>query len=236
MNQKVFSEQAEAKVEKARAEYRAVIKARYDQLPPCNPPVRENTLMTLPLHDFRLDIETHRGLMWTFNKYAAEFTMCGNSDIGDARNKIFNAALASPFEWIVCIDSDIGFTPDDMEKLLYLEHARDYAVNGVYAKKNDKDQAVTQGLGFARIHRSVLEAIKLHLPFRYQSENANGDMVEHQDFCITGATEKMGMLREDTGFWFLCSQVGVVPRMEYTLNLRHYGGRRAYELSSLHRL
>ncbi len=217
-------------------EHRKVVQARFDQLPELTAPRRDNTVVTMPLLDYRLDVETHRGLLSSFSMFASEVALCGYSDVGQARNKIFNAMLHTPFEWIVCIDSDIGFTAEDLSKLLFLASPIDYAVNGVYAKKDDSDNAVTQGLGFARIHRSVLEAIKLHLPFRYKDELPGGAFVECQDFCITGATEKMGMLREDTGFWFLCSQVGVVPRLERSVQLRHYGGRRAYELSSLHRI
>lgn len=215
----------------ARDEHRAIVQARFAQLPEVAAPRRDNTVITMPTHDYRLDIETHKGLLSSFSMFAAEITLCGHSDVGHARNKIFNAVLNSSFEWIVCIDSDIGFTADDLQKLLFLASPIDYAVQGIYAKKNDADEAVVQGLGFTRIHRCVLEAIKLHMPFRYLDEG-----VENQDFCITGASNNKQMLREDSGFWFLCSQVGVVPRLERTVNLRHYGGRRAYELSSLHRI
>lgn len=214
-----------------RGEHRKLIQARFDQLPEVTAPTRNNTVITMPTHDYRLDIETHKGLLSSFAQFAGEITLCGHSDIGHARNKIFNAVLNTPFEWVVCIDSDIGFAADDLQKLLFLASPSDYAVQGIYAKKNDSDEAVIQGLGFTRLHRSVLEAIKLHLPFCYLDEG-----VECQDFCITGATHTKSMLREDTGFWFLCSQVGVIPRLERSVALRHYGGRRAYELSSLHRI
>lgn len=212
-------------------EHQSAIQARYDQLPKCEVPTRESTVVSMPTHDYRLDIETHRGLLSSFAMFAGELVLAGHSDIGHARNKIFNSMLNTPFEWLVCIDSDIGFTPDDLQKLLFLASPIDYAVQGIYAKKNESDEAVVQGLGFTRIHRSVLEAIKTHLPFRFMDEG-----VECQDFCVTGATANKSMLREDTGFWFLCSQVGVIPRLERSVNLRHYGGRRAYELSSLHRI
>lgn len=225
-----------ALIEAHQREHRKAVQARYDQLPDCNPPTRANTVVTMPSHDYRMDIETHKGLLSSFQHFGGELTLNGFSDVGQARNKIFNAVLATPFEWMVCIDSDIGFSCTDLEKLLFLASPIDYAVNGVYAKKDDKDEAVTQGLGFARIHRSVLEAIKLHMPLPYRDEMANGEWMDCQDFCITGSTKNMGMLREDSGFWFMCSEIGVIPRLERSVNLRHYGGRRGYELSSLHRL
>lgn len=221
-------------VKDMRREQRAIVQARFDQLPEVTAPTRETTVITMPTHDYRLDIETHKGLLSSFASFAGEITLCGHSDVGHARNKIFNAVLNTPFEWIVCLDSDIGFTAEDLQKLLFLASPIDYAVQGIYAKKNDSDEAVVQGLGFTRIHRCVLEAIKLHMPFRYRDDTMEG--VECQDFCITGATNNGQMLREDSGFWFLCSQVGVIPRLERTVALRHYGGRRAYELSSLHRI
>lgn len=225
------SEMTAEQMDATQHEHRKILQARFDQLPECCAPQRENTVITMPTHDYRLDIETHKGLLSSFSMFAGEITLCGHSDVGHARNKIFNAVLNTSFEWIVCLDSDIGFTAEDLSKLLFLASPIDYAVQGIYAKKNDQDEAVVQGLGFTRVHRSVLEAIKLHLPFRYMDEG-----VECQDFCITGSTANGQMLREDTGFWFLCSQVGVIPRLERGVALRHYGGRRAYELSSLHRI
>ena len=165
--------------------------------------------------------------MESFGFYGAELEAGGYSDVGLARNLLFNGMLRTPFEWMICVDSDIGFRRNDMHRLMEWKGPKDYAVHGVYAKKDDSGAAVTQGLGFARIHRSVLEAIKSHIPFTFVREG-----IEMQDFCITG-TSAAGYLREDTGFWFLCSQVGVRARLIWDLNLKHYGGRRAYEVSEL---
>lgn len=230
MNQK-SPEATPEQIEKMREAHRHDVQRRYKQLPEVPHPERANTVVTMPSNDYRLDMETHKGLMSSFARFGAEVTICGHSDIGIARNKIFNAVLHMPFEWIVCIDTDIGFSDEDMERLLTLDHGRDYAVQGAYAKKNDLDQPVVQGLGFTRIHRCVLEAVATHFPFRYQDEEYG----EFQDFCITGATQKMGMLREDSGFWFLCSEVGVTPRILWDLDLKHFGGRRGYMLSSVHK-
>jgi hypothetical protein len=216
-----------AEIERLREEHRLIVQQRFEQLPLSTLPVRDNTVVLMPSHDYRVDIETHKGLLSSFSMYAGEMTMCGHSDIGIARNKLFNSVLRTPYEWIACIDTDIGFTSDDLRVLLEWKGPRDYAVQGAYSKKQDINETVTQGLGFTRLHRCVLEAIRLHMPFIYKDDGN-----DFQDFCITGVNEKGGLLREDSGFWFLCSEIGVKPRI-IAPALRHYGGRRAYEVSEL---
>lgn len=180
----------------------------------------------MPLGQYQLDIATHQGLMASTSLYSGEFTHCGQSDVGMARELLFNTVLDSNFEWMVCIDSDIGFGLTDMASLLELTHDRDYAVNGIYAKKQESDEAVIQGLGFARIHRSVLEAIREHCALTFMHEGR-----ERQQFCLQGVSGNQQMMREDVGFWYLCSLVGVKPRLLFDINLKHFGGRRGYVLS-----
>lgn len=212
-------------------ELQAKIQEIRDSLPRVIAPLKETTAVLLPLGTYGLDIETHRGLLSSINLYAGEMAACGHSDVGMAREELFNGALRTPFEWFVCIDSDIGFGAEDLAELLYLDHPADYAVNGVYAKKQDTEEAVTMGLGFARIHRCVLEAIAKHYPLKYEKDGQ-----EYQQFCLQSVTGNRKMMREDVGFWFLCSMVGVRPRLLNTIALRHYGGRRGYVLSEFARM
>lgn len=208
-----------------------LIQERFKSLPTVTAPTRDNTVVTIPLGNYQMDIATHQGLMASTMLYSGEFTHCGQSHVGMARELLFNTVLDSPFEWMVCIDADIGFHLRDMEKLLTLEHDRDYAVNGVYAKKQESEEAVIQGLGFARIHRCVLEAIATHCPLKFDHEGR-----ERQQFCLQGVTGNRRMMCEDVGFWYLCSLVGVKPRLLYDLHLKHFGGRRGYQLSDEMRL
>lgn len=206
----------------------ALIQQRFESLPACTPPTRDNTIMTYPMQDYRIDNEMHKGLMLSMSLYAGEFTTGGYSDIGLARNIIFNAALVSKFEWIVCVDTDIGFDGEDLQKLLTLCGPQDYAAQGLYAKKDESGEVVVHGLGFSRFHRCVLEAIREYLPMPFMRDGR-----EMQDFFPTGVTPTKSLLREDTAFWFLASQIGVKARAIADLNIRHYGGRRAYTLTEL---
>lgn len=180
--------------------------------------------------------------------YAGMMHASGYSDIGLARNQIFNGFVHSEYEWLICIDSDIGFTRDDMEYLLApcgravvdgptlaYDVPRDslhtiLAVNAPYSKKNESGDAVVNGLGFSCINKSVLVAIMSYFPFPYK-DTASGQMM--QDFCMTGAAPNYNLLREDTGFWFLVGQVGVQRYLQSQTKLRHYGGRHCYELNTL---
>lgn len=191
------------------------------------------------LHDYKLDVETHQGLLSCIDLYAGMVHASGYSDIGLARNKIFNMFAQSEYEWLVCVDNDIGFTREDFELLLMpLKHQGfeevgqlpALACNAPYSKKNEEGDAVTNGLGFSCINRHVLHAIMRHCPFVYK-DSYTGQMM--QDFCITGAAPNFNLLREDTGFWFLVREMGVEVYLQKETKLRHYGGRHCYELSSI---
>lgn len=162
------------------------------------------------------------------------------SHVALARNIIAHQFLASPFDWLVCIDSDIGFSPDDFRKLMDYppyhetvnpegttlnEHGEALIVCAEYSKKQDTFEGVRFGLGFTRIHRSVFERLA-------KTVDGSGRGVVDQfqnrgqlmdDYFPSGAIEA-GMWRgEDTGFFLLCRIAGIVPRVEQRTRLIHVG-------------
>lgn len=166
--------------------------------------------------DGRIEWETVQGLLSTMSKlWNGLLSKCYTSHVALARNELVNGFLKTPFEWLVMIDSDIVFTYQDMEWLL---SGDDYAVNGVYAQKDDKKQPVTRGLGFTRVHRNVLELLRDHIaiPYEYKGHTCH-------DFFLSGASGSGGYLGEDSGFWWLLSQIGVFPRIETRVRLQHIG-------------
>lgn len=194
-----------------------IIAKRYARLPEVDPPTMHTTLVTIPLADGRIEWETVQGLLATINhQWRALINKCYTSNVGLARNELANAFLQTPFEWLVMIDGDTVFTPQD---LIFLLDGNDYAVNGPYAQKDDEAKPVVRGLGFTRVHRSVFELLvdeEIVVPFTFQGKKMH-------DFFIQGATGTGGYLGEDSGFWWLLSQIGVFPRIETRVNLQHIG-------------
>lgn len=176
--------------------------------------------------DGRLWYPCARGLMDSMPFVSGIIDYGHGSLITLVRNRLVNGFLRLPssIEWAVMVDSDIGFTAQDTR---YLLEGDDYAVCAPYARKDTSGKAITRGLGFARVHRSVLRVIRDEIAVPFTHEGA--DM---HDFFITGATASGGFLGEDSGFWWLCSQVGVLPRIERRCRLMHWGTA-AYEVPEI---
>lgn len=200
----------------------SIIGERYAKLPKYPaPPERGNTIVLLPLHDGRIHYACAKGLMEIIPLISGILDHPFSSLITLSRNKLVNGFLRLPakIEWAVMIDSDIEFTMSDLRYLLANTTKEIYlASTAPYARKDDSGKVIERGLGFSCVHRSVLELIRseIAVPFQHEGQSM-------ADFFITGATSSGGFLGEDAGFWWACSQVGVIPRVEQRCNLVHWG-------------
>lgn len=180
----------------------------------------------------------------------------GNSNIALARNMIAHSFLKSPLEWLVFWDADIGATVDDYAILMEWaknapppldEELHDAAtlyvpppsagpeeifnrpallVSCEYARKVDNAPPARMGLGFARIHRSVFEALD-SLTLESGEARIDSFMFQGQhvaDYFLCGCVEHRYMT-EDTGFFSLCRMAGIHPRIEQRTKLVHVGKR-----------
>src|SRR5487761_954180 len=75
-------------------------------------------LVALPCGDGRLMAETAGMLVSARNMFGAISIISECSIIQIARNRIADAFLSSPYEWLVSMDSDIVATPEDLRLLL----------------------------------------------------------------------------------------------------------------------
>lgn len=190
------------------------------------PPCRETTCVAIPVHDSRIDIECMKGVMASMPLFHGFFDF-QSSLIPLGRNFLFNGFLQSPYEWLVLIDSDIGFTRQDME---YLLEGREYAICAPYARKDSSGEAIRSGLGFGRIHRSVLEVLREHVVSNLNFIH-NGHAMH--DFCPVGVPIRgANYLGEDVGFWSLVRHLGIKVGLETRCRLTHYG-RHGYTLDPL---
>jgi hypothetical protein len=165
----------------------------------------------------------------------------GNSHVSLARDTMADGFLRSPFEWMVFIDDDIGFTERDFRILM------DYPVENLppiddslatrdekgrvliscaeYSRKDEQNTPARFGLGFCRIHRSVFAALA---DLKFETGEERVRQYRHQgrmlyDFFISGAMTDGNFLGEDTGFFALVRLAGITPRIEQRTQLIHTG-------------
>ena len=185
---------------------------------------REKILIGMPLHDRRIDVATLQGLMTCAPFYERPFFMVGMSDICLARNTIAHLFVekATSYDWLVFIDSDIGFSVEDWQLLW---EGDEELVTASYARKIFGEPPAEFGLGFTRIHRSVFNKIKelktdegaeYAQRFIYKSEM-------HVNYFPNGGTHDHRYVGEDRGFFILASLTDVKPRVERRTKLRHIG-------------
>lgn len=158
------------------------------------------------------------------------------SAVHRARNKCVQTFLATDFEYLMFIDGDIEFTPDDVGKLLNLN--TDIAV-GVYPMKKkgapyaawvegklvDSLDVYSEpvsvdyaGTGFMLIKRRVFEKIRERWPeLTYKDDK--GDNYQWFDWPIVDDVE----LSEDYSFCQKWRDLGGEVVMDPSIRLKHYG-------------
>lgn len=216
------------------AQHDADVAERFALLPTTiNAPTRENTAVCVPAGDGRCEMGFMRGLIESIPLWSGLFEMPYCSHVSLARNRLMHGFLQSPFEWAIMIDTDIVFAAKDFGYLLQgssregLENT--YAVNAHYARKDEDGGTIEQGLGFARVHRSVFEVLAQTL---CTSSEFRGERLT--DFFVSGSLGLQNWMGEDAAFWLLCSEIGVRPRIEKRCRLQHIG-RMPYVLESVER-
>lgn len=187
-------------------------------------------LVSVPAYDGRVETHLVGGLTSSMGLFAGLVFVAGHSAVNFARNKIVHGFLQTQYEHLVMIDSDTGFTRQDLE---YLLEGDEEAVCAEYSRKVDMDDPnnmvkpgnIHFGLGFARVHRAVFERI-LELKSPTGTDMAgrffyNGELAA--DFFPTGAAAEGSWFGEDHGFWHLARMVETKVRIETRTRLIHYG-------------
>ncbi len=178
--------------------------------------------------DFKLDVELVGGLWQCAGLFDHPLFWGGMSDIALARNIIMHKFVErTSFEWLMMIDSDIGFDLSDWE--LLWEGDEDI-VTAEYSKKIIGERPAQFGLGFTRIHRSVLEKIK-DLTNDDGSEKVPRFYHEGEiavAYHTSGPNPESRWIGEDRALFFWASLTDANYRLETRTRLRHIG-RFAYQ-------
>ena len=186
--------------------------------------------VAVPIMDYKPDIVTVMGLMQCAPYFCQPIFHCGSSAINLARNLIAHSFLNTHkhLQWLVWIDADIGFTPEDWCALMDTDEP---LVRGAYYKKRYPAQDAGAGFGFVKTHRRVFEAIA-GLSDENGAERVGRFFMDGEltiDFFPTGCTPNGQWAGEDQGFFSWAGIAGFPARIEPRCHLIHYG-RAGYPL------
>ncbi len=167
----------------------------------------------------------------------------GSSSIDVARNRLASEALHDGAESIFFIDSDLGFDPLDVLRLLARPEA---VVSGVYAKKGKREFASSfadgvdevvfganafglyplryAATGFLRIKSAVLRKMiaELDLPL-CNRKWGRGEWPFFQPTVVPLGEGEYHYLGEDWAFSHRLGLIGVTPMADTSIRLWHYG-------------
>lgn len=170
----------------------------------------------------------------------------GESLIPRARNLAAKNFLKGTCEYLLFIDTDIVFQPEDIDSLLKRAvFQKCKVVCGLYPAKNPKHlrwiinplpgktesdatgllEIAYGGTGCMLIHRSVFEELKAHAEAYIADPEMGGD--EQWDFFKVGVLQRENAppryLSEDWFFCELCRRAGIQIWADCTVKLGHIG-------------
>lgn len=155
----------------------------------------------------------------------------GYSAIDQARNQIGSDALADGFQETLWIDSDVGFNPDDIEKVR--KHGLPITC-GIYPKKGKRELAIHilpgtpslrfgvhgglhellyGGTGFLHVRRNVYETMIEKLSLPVCNEHANRPMWPFfQPMIRTAPARSADEMQPRKGHWYLAEDYAFCHR------------------------
>lgn len=172
-------------------------------------------------------------------------TLTNSSLITQARSKIANFFINNTeHEYLFFLDSDIGFNPDDVLKLMTHQIP---IVSGAYPMKiiperycvdviqpeerhGDLLKINGNGMGFVLIHRQVFLDIAKHypnlkyVPSNYHSDTPHSPEEMNNSFHFFAEQQsENGFMSEDKSFFHRAKQVGYNIFLDTSIRLNHTG-------------
>lgn len=205
------------------------------------------TMIATPMRGRSANGDYIVGLMQANGLHEGWIPMFGQSDVYIARNTLVNQFYKTDHRTLIFIDSDIGFTREDLINLI---ESPAPMVSGLYPAKGDEPEWVFRdenlelvpfntvpkrgllsssasgkgilvGCGFLKIDRSVLDAIvdkKLAVPYGVSHPSGKPN---YQFF--NGRVYKDNLLSEDYSFSVMAIEAGVQPAINCGIRLTHDG-------------
>ena len=179
-------------------------------------------------------------------------TMANESLVTKARSRIANFFMNNTeYEYVLFIDADIGFTPEDVFKLIIsnkditcgaypmkgIPLRYNYNISQPEVREGDLVKIENIGFGFALIHRRVFEDIsnkyKEELKYYPATNNSSYPPTEkefHNSYHYFLELKKdMSYLPEDFSFFERAKSVGYTAWLNTTIKLSHVGSHVYYE-------
>lgn len=173
-------------------------------------------------------------------------TMANESLVTKARSRLSNFFINNTeYEYILFIDADIGFTPEDVFKLIMsnkdivcgaypmkgIPLRYNYNVSQPEVREGDLVKIENIGFGFALIHRRVFESVankyKEELKYYPATNNSSYPPTEkeyHNSYHYFLELKKdMAYLPEDFSFFERASSVGYQVWLDTSIKLSHVG-------------
>ena len=172
-------------------------------------------------------------------------TLTNSSLITQARSKIANFFINNTEnEYLFFLDSDIGFNPDDVLKLMSHQVP---IVSGAYPMKiiperycvdvvrpeerhGDLLKINGNGMGFVLIHRQVFLDIARHhpnlkyVPSDYHSDTTHSHAEMNNSFHFFAEQQsENGFMSEDKSFFYRAKEVGYDVWLDTSIRLNHTG-------------
>jgi hypothetical protein len=201
-------------------------------------------LLATPLHSGSADREFIVGLLQAHGLYAGWTCLDGHANICRARDLLVAQFLATDCTTLVFIDGDVGFSREDMQRLLASPHP---ISSGLYQRKNgsgdwvchpqpddasadpsnkDLRSVARVGAGFLRIDRGVFQNL---IAGNHVANYPVNDLRVHQ-FFPTGVLNGE-FVSEDYYFCELAARAGYKVYVDTRIKLKHVG-RFIYQAAS----
>lgn len=201
---------------------------------------RNRCAVLVPVAD-RLEVDTQQALFELERRGYAVYRTRSCSQIDMARSQMATDFLARGFEETMWIDSDVGFFPDDVDKLrsyqlpicgaLYPRKAqRSFAAKLLpgtgpvtFGAKGGLLEVQYTGTGFLHVRRDVYETIRAELKLPHCNRgNGNGVVPYFLSLLIQSGDESF-YLSEDYSFCERARTAGLKIMVDTSIRLWHIG-------------
>ncbi len=201
-------------------------------------PDKPSILISMPCYGSVMDAYTAGGIFHLGQQLMERgikpglYIVMNESFIPSARNRIAAEFLLTDFTHLMCIDSDIGFVPDDVIRLL--EKNEDF-VTAEYFTKSEKSRSTVKysssgevkavGMGFTLLTKNVFQ--KMVPSVEVLKAPDNWGMPQYHNFFSPIVVDNV-LLAEDISFCKRWGDVGGTIYIDDKIKLSHFG-RHAYK-------
>lgn len=197
-------------------------------------------MLAMPCYDGKMALQTATSLINTILHFAKkdikfELTLLPNGTLIDAaRNELAEAFLSSDCDTMICLDADMSWTWEMMERLLVFSGHYPIMLGAYQCKTDDVKFIVAPeryelnnhgllpvkhaGFGFVALQKQVLELMENHVESYYDKNKGKNFKAFFRTEIKDG--EYVG---EDVYFFHKAKEIGYQPMLDPMIELGHVG-------------